>query len=44
MAMMMRVVMVRCVEARLPKSGMRLVRIMWTISVWVSSDSTNHPV
>ena len=33
-----------CSEARLPKKGTRRVRMMWTISVWVRSDSTNHPV
>ncbi len=27
--------------ARLCKNGIRFVRMMWMISVWVSSDSTN---
>ena len=44
MAMTTSVVSVMCREARLPKKGIRLVRMMWTIRVWVSSDSTNHPV
>ena len=30
--------------ARLWMKGMRLVRMMWMISVCVSSDSTNQPV
>jgi hypothetical protein len=31
-------------DARLPIKGIRLVLMMWTISVWVRRDSTNHPV
>ena len=30
--------------ARLWRNGIRLVRMMWMISVCVSSDSTNQPV
>ena len=30
--------------ARLCRNGILLVRMMWMISVWVSSDSTNQPV
>jgi hypothetical protein len=31
-------------EARLPKNGTRRVRMIWTMRVCVSNDSTNQPV
>ena len=44
MAMMIAVVTVNGQLAQLCRNGMRLVRMMWMMSVWVSSDSTNQPV
>ena len=42
--MMTTVVTVNGQLARLWKNGIRLVRMMWMISVCVISDSTNQPV
>ena len=42
--MMVSVVSVIGSDARLWMNGIRRVRMMWTIRVWVSSDSTNQPV
>jgi hypothetical protein len=38
------VVVMRGVLARLSMNGIFAVRMMWMIRVWVSRDSTNHPV
>jgi len=43
-AMTSNVVNVIVLLARLWKNGMRWVRMIWTIRVWVRSDSTNQPV
>ena len=43
-AMMTAVVTVNGQLAQLCRNGMRLVRMTWMMSVWVSSDSTNQPV
>ena len=43
-AMMIAVVTISGQLARLWRKGMRLVRMMWMMSVCVSSDSTNQPV
>jgi len=43
-AAMIRLVATSAALARLWKKGTLAVRIMWMISVWVSSDSTNQPV
>ena len=43
-SMMSTVVSIIAPLATLCKNGTRLVRMMWMISVCVSSDSTNHPV
>ena len=42
--MMIAVVTISGQLARLWRKGMRLVRMMWMMSVCVSSDSTNQPV
>jgi hypothetical protein len=44
MAMMVSVVSVMGRDALLWMKGIRLVLMIWTIRVWVRSDSTNHPV
>ena len=44
MATTPKVVRVMWTEARLPKKGSFLVLMIWTIRVWVRSDSTNQPV
>ena len=43
-AMMIAVVTISGQLAQLCRNGIRLVRMMWMISVCVSSDSTNQPV
>ncbi len=44
MAAMMMVVVISAVLARLSRNGIFAVRMIWMMSVWVSSDSTNQPV
>ncbi len=44
MAEMVSVVAISGVLAWLWRKGILAVRMMWMISVWVSSDSTNQPV